>query len=1141
MNKLSIFLSMILAVAVAAFAASGLSNIVPALTAGNEGTQGYWFTLSQVQTEGTADDLHAIRYLTVKSLSTSYYEVSTVNTDDDLNPANSLYWHAETVTNKDGQYYIKNKGGKYLSVKLESMKVEDMYKYYYTLTTASATKDAATWEFEPETGTEKPITLVGVPASVQTLLDKLPEENQPVNTSIAMSQKNLTVHLTTEDGEYVGPTNPDAVGTMTTEWTLNSAEVYFAKATDIAIEKVNELIACGALIDNASAIETAENACNKATTNAGSLTTASSNPQTVISTAVKAIDTAYANLFKAIGSRVVTLGSLSTDGKTLSDQGSMSQLATLWTLRTLSNGTVTLENQISGVSIAYIPEVPASWDNATGSVIPAVPAHFGVASSPTPLTLTPTETANTVTLAYGDIPFTLTEGATEPDLLVVTNLDAAAVADIVANNEDSEFATERQAAIEFLGNIEALAQTSGWPSLDPNNFDEYLNPWAEAVEALNALNPGQTTSTTLTPIQILANAKDQMGRVASIANRALVPVMLTAGDKYLVGSFRSEDSWDAFGNEITIDIPTAYLVNLDGTAKADRLSGAFWAFEYVKGGMGRIFNSEGVYLAVGAVDMYGNPSNATTQAAEATLFTINQDGSFSYATGSADDAEAQGTFEVADGTTTVSAFGFANTTPSITATAATVNADGVAVPAEDAHYYRIASVGAGGVISGLLPGDVLTHTGSSIGSYWWFEADDSDIINTNAYIIHSIFPGYYLGADMTMSDKPCRWYVNGNGITRPTNVTTANVFNGYLAGAVLNTNVRNTMGTAINAANFTANGQPNPALSTSRYASSAWRTANWLIVPAADAEEIVRDYSANNFSWQVKIVKAAYDNLGGSLPFAINSLSAAYSEIESLFPEDQLTNTSDIDEVLANVIAFNDIIARTQAEFDREVIQQAAGSLVKIANEGRSFLDWSGESYLSGAGSQLSFVPVTDTAAPSEWTIVANGTKGLQFRNGAGQLLGSPLANGSISSAAGTYRLSLDIWWHDWQEVDGTWVDKGTDSPWYSVPSGMTDTRFDLCAAHGFGLENVAVPGIGLAAKGGQSNDLCGAGLNSYYSQWHISLYTSGIEAVEAGASAAAETDLFDLRGIRVDRASAAPGIYISRRTDGSAVKVRIP
>ncbi len=38
----------------------------------------------------------------------------------------------------------------------------------------------------------------------------------------------------------------------------------------------------------------------------------------------------------------------------------------------------------------------------------------------------------------------------------------------------------------------------------------------------------------------------------------------------------------------------------------------------------------------------------------------------------------------------------------------------------------------------------------------------------------------------------------------------------------------------------------------------------------------------------------------------------------------------------------------------------------------------------------------------------------------------------------------------------------------------------------------------------------------------------------------AEETDLYNLQGIRVNRADAAPGIYLSRRADGSVIKVII-
>ncbi|MCM1029188.1 MAG: hypothetical protein NC342_01415 [Pseudoflavonifractor sp.] len=1155
MNKLSIFLSMIVAVAVAAFAASGIMTVVPSLSAANDGTQGYWFTLSQVQgddNQATADAKDALRFFTVVTPALVGNNIYTQNAADNANPNADFYWHAETVTNADGEYYLKSHTGNYLTVSIANMKNEDGdSQYYYSLTVTKAQKDAATWEFNPTTVGENtnPIKLIGVPSGIQKTLDAIKPENgdiAPTNTRIAMAQANLTVQMVTENGTYIGPYDRDKLGEMTLDWTLKSAEIYFEEATDKASAQIENLIATG-LITNAKDIETARAACQAAkVNNQDKLTTASSNPQSVITTATNAIATAYSTLFRNINNSVVTLGNLSTDGSTLSNDGAADQLASLWTIRTQSNNTITLENQISGKYIAYIPATRPGWDNATQQPIPAVPAHFGVASSPTQLSLIPQEDGS-VQIYSGENPLAIYDAETNTNGdpvgdLTLDNLTAEEVAAMVSTGETSEFVTEKSNAVAFLTNLQTLAQNAGWPCMQEGT-EEYDNFFAITIDDIEGLNPG-SNSTNLTPVQILANAKQQMGMVASVTNRALVPVMLTDNNttKFLAGYLREEQGWDAFGNEAIIKIPTAGMISLDGTAKSERLSGAIWAFEYVKDGKARIVNSEGIYLASEFSNEMGYTTNATEDASAATLFAISSDGQLTYTD---KDGQTQTLSIAGPNDTNYDSFALANPVASdIETCTAEMDEEGVMQPDGTPNYYRIASIGAGGVITGLLPGDALTHTASAIGSYWWFERDDSDIVNENAYFIHSIFPGYYLGEDMTMSEKPCRWYVNANGISRPNNITLANVFNGFQAGLVINSSIMNNQGTAVTAAGFTANGEPNPAMSSSRYSTSNWRTANWMIVEAGDIDNIVNGYTNDNLKWQVRAAKDAFEGITSFIPFAANSLSAAISELDLLFPDPDNISSNDINEVLANVIAFNDIIARTQTEFDQEMLERAPGATVKLINEGRSYLDWSGDAYLSGYGSTLKFVPITDTEKASEWTIAANGTKGLTFRNGNNRYLGAPTANGSISSATGTYRLAIDFWWHNWEkDAAGNWVDKGTNSPWYAVPEGMDNEAFSMCFSHGLGLENVASPGIGLAAKGGV-NELCGASLNNYYSQWLVTLYVpapevNAIETIE-GDNAAAETALFNLQGIRVDRATAAPGIYISRRADGSAVKVRI-
>lgn len=49
-----------------------------------------------------------------------------------------------------------------------------------------------------------------------------------------------------------------------------------------------------------------------------------------------------------------------------------------------------------------------------------------------------------------------------------------------------------------------------------------------------------------------------------------------------------------------------------------------------------------------------------------------------------------------------------------------------------------------------------------------------------------------------------------------------------------------------------------------------------------------------------------------------------------------------------------------------------------------------------------------------------------------------------------------------------------------------------------------------------------------------------GIDSITDDAALAEEVALYNLQGIRVNRADAAPGIYISLRADGSVVKIAI-
>lgn len=1143
MNKLSIILSMFVAVAVAAIAAVTAG---PSPKAASDPTQGYWITLSQVQQGLTSYEHGDICYLSV--VNNQYYPVNTVKEDV---PSNTSYWHAEPVANNDQAFYLVDNNRRYLSVSLDKIQESDDQPlvYFYKTAVTSTQAQAAYWSINLGSGITS-ITLAGVPASMQATIDKIELPNEaPDNIYLSMSQKNATVHMSEADGTFP-QWDPETVGTLTTDWTLTTAEERYDAAFDAAETRINTLFGIPALWNNEQANERARQTIEAQRTNYTALRGASARPATAIASMQTVMNQAYNTVYSSVTNKVITLqdnsGFLSTDGKALSYTNA-NGLDMLWTL-TYSGGGFVIQNQTEGCYIALIPEKLPSYDPYY-QPIPGVPAHFGVASQPTVFSFVPDNGG--IKLFAGEQPFYLTDYANDQklesdpanaSLFTPAEMTATDVQQIVLSDANSQFAQEKASAEAFLQTLSVLANTP-----EQNIYDF-------AAESLANLTGTITVGPNTTAMQVLAEAKRQLGMIASVVNEAsLTPALIesTANGttKYLSASSASRQIYNEYGNLVTVSVPDARMTGLDATARGHRLATALWAFEYVSAGQFRLINSEGLYLSAPHYDSEVQENvNATTEADDATLFTL-ANGQFEYT-----DGTNTGHIQFTTGGVTFDTFAMGDPTTMPQPTDATTDADGVVIPDANVSYYQIASIGGGGVITGVLPGDALTHSSSSIGSYWWIEIDNNDPINNNAFIIHSIYPGYYLGADLRLSDTPCTWYLNENGIQPSTSGNVNNVFNGYNAGLVISTTPANNRGNVIAAAPYTTAGDANPALQTARFANASWQLQSWMFVEAQSASSIVTDYVNNNLSWQLRAVEDGINNISSMSPFGSNSLSLAISLLDefktSIGYNGGSVSISDEAEALQAILDFNNIMARVQTEFDQEVIEGAPGACVKIVNEGRSFADYSANIFLAGAGSNLSFVDFADDTPASEWHIAANSTRGITFTNGNRQSLGAPSANGTVTGATGTYRLSLDIWWDVLEESDGNFYSTGTTSPWYAVPEALLtadpstqEDYYNMSVKSGLGMENVQISGIGLAARGGESDLLCGSDLNNVYSQWSFRIHNpapSGIDQIENAGTEAEEVALYDIRGQRVIRANAAPGIYLSRRSDGSMVKVII-
>lgn len=1118
-NKLSIFLSMIVAVAVAAFAASA-DSLQPASRAT---TQGYWFTIYRVWdgVQSTAGAEKEVRYVTLGGAAVDTYQPSTQTGE----LANKFFWHAEPVaanTDKTGYYLKNNVTGRYLSAEIFENKSGDTSKWGYRLTNATSTANASTWNL-PEVsaaGTlsgEITVEWISKPAGLG--------DNEPniKNTTLAMSDKQYG-KLWLVDPANNNATAEDASGIddFKTQWTLQTAEAYYDEYLEEGEKKIESLTAIETLWDNKTAIDAAKKAVDDLRGQYNFPETSNSNIIGVLNNVTTKLNTAYNNLYASLTSQVVTLqangGNLQIDNNAINNNGS-DDLNAFWTIAKSGNG-YTFRNEYQSVYLALIPAKDAVYEYGI-EVTPAVPAHFGVASSATVFNLTPQDGG--IVLSTGDYTFGVEPNVANNTETVYTVKAIGVDEATAAVNTGTDFNSQKQDALDFLSALINLANTSdNWTSEE----DTFETTWKK-------LDNTELKAQGTTAIDIIKNARTQVNQINSTVNEAMTPMFFTTTDngnmKYIAAGNASYDGFTLGGQETTFYYPVLTLVDENSTEKGKTLADAMWTFYYMGNGQARFFNSQDLYLTAPYYDSKtGQETNVTAAGNSATLFKLIG-GQLTY---------DGGTLNLAG--TTQLAIANAMKMPDAS-TDAYVDSEGETQPGSTTTFYRIASVGGGGVIGANLPGDPLLHTSSSLGSYWWLEEANDDP-EPNSYYIHSVYPGYYLGSDYKLSTKATKWYIGENSATRSTNI--ANVFNGYESGLLIGTNKEPSNGTVIAAAPFTNAGNANPSLQNGRFSASNWEYTCWMFIEAKDQQTIIDEYVTNDFPWQKEALSTALFEISRQLPFAANSLSAAVAEIG----EYEVEPGSTLSEQLQQVVEFNEILTWAQSEFDKEVIKNAVNHTYKIINYGRQS-DMNSDCYLAGSGSALKFVSILDDSKDSEWVMKASGTKGVTVVNGNGRSLGSPYANGNVSSSTGTYRLSLNVWWTIF-DTEGNEIGI---QPWYSVPKAVKDKdgndpenpgdEFYLSLSYGTGLENVNALGTGLAAVPGSKGGLCGSDLISPYAQWRFSTYNpapDGIETIEDTTGLAEEVELYNLQGIRVNRADAAPGLYISRRADGTVVKVAI-
>lgn len=1066
MKHLSIFLSMILAVAFGAFAQTGVE-------------QGKYFTLTQRS-----------YYLTSNS------SAPVVRTGE---LSNSFFWTTESATQGSADNYYLKLGSYYLSVKPERLANESQYAYKAILTTSKS--GAATWNINVEQD-EQTISLYDADFGQANIAD----ENKAKNTVLGTS--GATVQMTDDINQT---------------WKLTIDQTYYDAAYKAAIDKVNTLTVVSALWSDAKIIADFEKQQTEyqhkySSMATGNITQAISGMKTVF-------DGIYNRLYASIPTKVINLGNLGYDGDELTTGSGT--LESCWTIAKSGSG-YTFQNSFSGLYIKFFPAKDAEYNQGV-MISPATEAYFGVSSSATVFDLTPENGA--VVLSYQDQTFTLEKpaSATSQEMpFVVSTVEAAGLFDAASGY----FADAKNDASRFLGNFMELIPGDE----QHNSIKEEFNKTGAAVEAFEPKAPAATATT----LEVISSIRKQLADINAIVNKAAVPMLLT-GEKndvkhYITAAFVATTNSAVVGSN-TYQVPAVAASTLGSTVMSQRLANAMWTFDYVGNGRARFINAEGLYLSEPYTDSASRldgiiATDSESQAAK--LIISNKQLLYS------DNTE----FAVSG----ISEFGFESA--SVMPQSSLVDAEGN--PLEQNGYYYIASIGAGGVLGAATPADAVTHNASNLGSYWWLETATTDR-NENAYFIHSIYPDYYLSRDLKLvkadinSDRSnLVWYVDENGIA-----PAAGKFNGYNSGLVISNNPTVNSGRVVTANAFASNGTINPGITLAGFSANNWRNNGWMFVKAGDVDDIINDYIEHDIAWQVEALTVALENI--SVPFSTNSLSAGIADIREFYDEIIDSGSLSAPERLAKASELSVIMAGVQAKFNEEVFNNALGHNYHIANEGIS----SSDAYLAGSSSNLrlvNFVDANYNNPDTEWHFVnagSNASSGFSLLNSNDSALGSVTNSGTVGSSRGYYHLSLNVMWIT---RDANYNIIAT-SPWYNVPADLkkltapgsdnaddeSQAAFDDAIMYGLGLEGVNTPGRGLACT--ENGSVVSADIYSPMAQWELIHYNpsiTGIDGVDTDSTTAEEIMLYNLQGIRVDRATATPGIYISVRSDGSVVKVAI-
>ncbi len=400
----------------------------------------------------------------------------------------------------------------------------------------------------------------------------------------------------------------------------------------------------------------------------------------------------------------------------------------------------------------------------------------------------------------------------------------------------------------------------------------------------------------------------------------------------------------------------------------------------------------------------------------------------------------------------------------------------------------------------------VTGANSGPGAFW-----ELTKTGEQTWSMRNLFTDRYLAQDLSWSEEPVDWYILPNGANSD-NLYGSNI------GVVISTDAQKSkcidMGGAGN-------------ISLWRPSENDYEGTSWIFTrsdtPIASKMAIANykdDKAGFEKDWITDYLGEISERVPSWAREPFYSAKSDYDDVKTSMAKNDFTKVNYVD-----LLSFrNSLWSKLQSDMTRAFVENGAGHAVQLTNDRRSdrFNEFNTEHLLGASGSSATFVnSIDNNQDESTLWFIEPADDGTAFHLVAadGKYLGGADAPASLTTdktKAGKFNVRYVLY----STYDGV-----TYQPNYGLALAYAGAETGL---HGALTQNTPI---------------------NYYvtdpgSFWRIeSADLLGIGNVSIGNAPAldlSDCDLFTLDGRRINRADAAPGIYVARRADGKSVKVVI-